>query len=125
MKRTIIFTLVLTLVIAVSSFVTSTDSFASNTANKASLLPWFSVTILNGGVPVVGAKVTITGPSGTTQQNSDSNGQVCTSHNYGWVRVSFTANGGLSGCKDINHQSQTVCWSNPYTVSNDDVCNED
>lgn len=123
MKRTFIFSLVLLLVVLISAAAT-TDSFAFNPALKAALSPNFSITVLNGSTPVPGAKVTITGPHGTVQQNSDSNGQVCIGYFFGMVRVTFTANGGLSGCKDINHQSQTMCATNPYTISNGNLCND-
>lgn len=123
MKRTLLIGILTLAVISVFSLTTHTDTSASTTAGSASLLPWFSVTILNGTTSVPGAKVTISGPSGTSQQNSDANGQVCTSHGYGTVRVSWTS-GQLSGCRDINHQSQTVCATNPYTVSNGSYCDE-
>ena len=125
MKRTLIlgiFTVIITFLFSASTIV---NSFASQSADQASMLPWLSLTILSGSTPVTGSSVTITGPSGTTYHTTDANGQVCTSRNYEYIRVTWNGpSRDFYGCKDINHNYQTMCATNPHILYNGSTCNE-
>ena len=108
MKRTLLLSIIMIAVVSIFSLSLHTNLFASQNAGAATLLPYFSVKLLNGVTPISGSSVTITGPNGTTYHTTGIDGKVCTSQNYGNVRVTWSGpSRDLYGCKDINHQSQT------------------